>query len=78
MSFCLSNVKPNQSSHKENSDKRKYELEPMKKLGNWVKHEKMKVAKMQQDLVLQLIAWKDGASLSDKELWPLPLFLLTD
>lgn len=33
---------------KETQIKRKYELEPMKKLGNWVKHEKMKVAKMQQ------------------------------
>lgn len=63
---------------KETQIKRKYELEPMKKLGNWVKHEKMKVAKMQQGLVLQLIARKGGASLSDKELWPLPLFLSTD
>lgn len=63
---------------KETQIKRKYELELMKKLGNWVKHEKMKVAKIQQGLVLQLIAWKDGASLSDKELWPLPLFLSTD
>lgn len=63
---------------KETQIKRKYELELMKKLGNWVKHEKMKVAKIQQGLVLQLIAWKGGASLSDKELWPLPLFLSTD
>ena len=37
---------------KETQIKRKYELELMKKLGNWVKHEKMKVAKMQQGLVL--------------------------
>lgn len=27
---------------KETQIKRKYELEPMKKLGNWVKHEKIK------------------------------------
>lgn len=50
----------------------------MKKLGNWVKHEKMKVAKIQQGLVLQLIVMKGDASLSDKELWPLSLFLSTD
>lgn len=37
---------------KETQIKRKYELELMKKLGNWVKHQKMKVAKMQQGLVL--------------------------
>lgn len=37
---------------KETQIKRKYELELMKKKGNWVKHEKMKVAKMQQGLVL--------------------------
>ena len=37
---------------KETQIRRKYELEPMKKLGNWVKHKKMKVAKMQQGLVL--------------------------
>ena len=63
---------------KETQIKRKYELEPMKKLGNWVKHEKMKVAKIQQGLVLQLIVMKGDASLSDKELWPLSLFLSTD